>query len=122
MLTSYDQTRLGIDPEKLGLRRSERRLATIVGKGNAFKLPQCLISLPVRGPGDGRLDLEIPDLLLLERDHEAIGRGKGIGHPINALQPMRSHIPSIIGRDLLELHGLLLVVDFKARSAYLEAR
>ena len=122
MLSPYDQVRLGMDPQKLGLRRYERRLTTIAGKGNAFKLSHCLISLPASDPGGGHLDLEVPDLLLLEQDPDTAKSRKDGGRSTIASRPRMDYVPSILGRDLLELHGLLLVVDFKARSAFLEAR
>jgi len=122
LLSPYDQVRLGMDPIKLGLRRFERRLTTIAGKGNAFKLPHCLISLPIPGPGGGHLDLEVPDLLLFEQGADPAGPRKGGDRLVIASRPRTDYTPSILGRDLLELHGLLLVVDFKGRSAYLEAK
>lgn len=119
LLSPNDQARLGIDPSRLGLRRSERRISTIAGKANAFKLPDCLISLPCADHSSRWVDLEVPGLLLLE--HRSGTKGKALrarsGTPA---ADIRGGTPSLLGRDVLEMHGLRLLVDFKRRTAFLE--
>lgn len=120
MLSPYDQVHLGIDPSRMGLRRYEKSPMTISGKASAFKLPDCMISLPIEGSRGARFDLEAGELLLMERAPDGTGR-KGPGNrPNGPTQVTRNHIPSLLGRDLLERGGLVLHADFGKRAAHLE--
>jgi hypothetical protein len=119
MLSPYDQVHLGIDPVEMGLRRYEKSPMTISGKASAFKLPDCMISLPLEGSRGARFDLEAGELLLMERAPEGAGRRGQINRPDGPLQVTKNRIPSLLGRDLLERGGLVLYADFGKRAAYL---
>lgn len=121
MISPSDQARLGIDPLELRLRRSERRISTVAGKGNAFKMPDCLLSLPSADRQGDWVDLEASTLYLLERSAIPV-RKPLMGRPWSRPYDIQGGIPSLLGRDLLELHGLRLLVDFDVRSAHLETK
>ena len=112
MLSPDAQLDLGIDPERMGLRRYERTITTIAGNVIAHKLPDCLLCLLPEDGREGPINLEVGELLLTE----GISRGRAGKGPGTRIGP----IPSLLGRDVLEAHGLTLSVDFGKRAAYLE--
>jgi hypothetical protein len=112
-ISPSDQFTMGVDPAHMGLPRYKKRIITAGGKTTAYELQDSLICLV--DEEDKPVSLEADIILLMERLRQ-VGKSKKDkeAKQINEMQP------SIIGRDLLEKHGLILHSDFGTKTAYLE--
>jgi hypothetical protein len=108
-----DQFAMGVDPESMGLPRYNKKIITAGGKTSAFELRDSLICLV--DEDDKPVNLEVQSILIMDRVRSS---GKSLKKKeavkINEMQP------SIIGRDLLEKHGIILHSDFGKKIANLE--